>query len=523
MKTYDIIIIGGGISGLYLAHNLYEKYKNILLLEVSSELGGRIKTDTLKGFPVELGAARFSNHHKYLFKLIEELNLKDKCVELPKEINHIYENKKINYNLDKIKKIYKSKRSKKDLEKITLLQHCIDVFGQEEAYKFKDMYGYDAEFIKMNAYSAMKMFKNDLLNESGKYYILNGGLSQIVNNLEDQLNNKITIKKNALVTDITDTKVKVDINNSSETFTGKKIISTMPYLQLKKIDLFKEYKTIDNVTPIPLIRIYAKYPLNKKTGKVWFHNIPRTITDNYIRHIIPIDYDNGIIMLCYSDLYRADMWNNWSRLGDEILTDKLHTEIKTLFKITPPKPIEYKIYYWGDGVHMWKVNASMDESYKRLLKPFDDKEIYLCNEAFSKHQCWIEGALNMANDVIKKIIPQKGSGKKTVKKTIKKHKEYKIHQVLRRKNWIIFEYKKKKWIHKISSNWFNEHPGGRDNLEQGVQANTYYDKKNKNRSSKSPTKLFKSIGVHGTSKIFQEYIILGKFPSKIKCIGLLKN
>ena len=38
----------------------------------------------------------------------------------------------------------------------------------------------------------------------------------------------------------------------------------------------------------------------------------------------------------------------------------------------------------------------MDETYKKLLKPFDDKEIYLSNEAFCKHQCWIEGLLTCA-------------------------------------------------------------------------------------------------------------------------------
>ena len=123
-------------------------------------------------------------------------------------------------------------------------------------------------------------------------------------------------------------------------------------------------------------------------------------------------------------------------------------------------------------IHMWKVGSSMNEDYKRLLKPFDDKEIYLCNESFSKHQCWIEGSLLMSKDLIKKLNTQKGSGKKTIKK-----KQYKIHQVLRRKNWIIFEYKGKKWIHKIFSSWFNEHPGGREHLIEGVKANTYYDKK----------------------------------------------
>lgn len=518
MKTYDLIIIGGGISGLYLAYNLYEKYKNILLLEVSSELGGRIKTDYIDDFPVEMGAGRFSNNHKNLFKLIKDLNLKDKCIELPKKINHIYDNKKIKFNSDKIKKIYNHNRTNKELKQITLLQHCIDIFGNDEAYKIKDMYGYDAEFIKMNAYSAMKMFKRDLLDEKTDYFILNGGLIQIINNLEDLLKDKITIKKESFVTDIINKKIKVETNNSINTFKGNKIISTMPITQLKKIDLFKEYELLNNIYPIPLIRIYAKYPLDKN-GKVWFDGIPRTITNNYIRHIIPIDYENGIIMISYSDLYIADMWNNWTKLNKKILTKKLHDEIYQLFKKNPPNPLEYKIYYWKEGVHMWKVGSSMDEDYKRLLKPFDDKEIYLCNESFSKHQCWIEGSLLMSKDLIKKLNTQKGSGKKT----IKKKKEYKIHQVLRRKNWIIFEYKGKKWIHKIFSSWFNEHPGGREHLIEGVKANTYYDKKNKDKSKKTPTQLFKSIGAHGSSNVFKEYIILEKYPNKIKCIGLLKN
>ena len=47
--------------------------------------------------------------------------------------------------------------------------------------------------------------------------------------------------------------------------------------------------------------------------------------------------------------------------------------------------------------------------------------------------------------------------------------------------------------------------------------------KNKNKKVKTPTQLFKSIGAHGSSNVFKEYIILEKYPNKIKCIGLLKN
>ena len=49
MHIYDIIIVGGGISGLFMAYNLIQddKYKDILLVEGTSELGGRIRTEKI--------------------------------------------------------------------------------------------------------------------------------------------------------------------------------------------------------------------------------------------------------------------------------------------------------------------------------------------------------------------------------------------------------------------------------------------------------------------------------------------
>ena len=40
---------------------------DILLVESSSELGGRIRTEKMEEVPLEMGAARFSNKHKKLF------------------------------------------------------------------------------------------------------------------------------------------------------------------------------------------------------------------------------------------------------------------------------------------------------------------------------------------------------------------------------------------------------------------------------------------------------------------------
>tara|TARA_B100000575_G_C23132620_1_gene657266 strand:+ start:258 stop:1853 length:1596 start_codon:yes stop_codon:yes gene_type:complete len=531
MKNFNTIIIGGGISGLYMAYQMIQKgYKDILLLERSSILGGRIRTDQIDGYPIELGAARFSNKHTKLLSLIQKLKLDDKKIKLSKDIDFYFKNKKINYDLHKyLRKLNSNKRkyTREYLEKINLLQYAVEILGPIEGNKLKDMYGYDAEFLKLNAYSALLMFQKDLLKDVD-YYILKDGLSQIINKLEEYLvgTNKIKLLMDTNVLDIQKNKVVTDKNN----YKCKRIVVTIPQHDIQRFHIFDDCRVLDSVKNIPLIRIYAKYPINKE-GKVWFHDIQRTITDNFIRHIIPIDYEKGIIMISYTDYYIAEMWNNLYLLGEDALTNKIQEEIKRLFKIKIPKPLEYNVYYWKSGVHMWKTNHSMIRSYPKIMKPFSDKKIYISNESFCKHQCWIEGCLQMVKDVIRKIknenktTKQRGGRKKKRKLTIqnKKHlPKYTIKEVLKHKNWIIFEMKNQRGIYQISSSWFKNHPGGADNLKQGVKANTYYDKTNAERSKKSPLQLFKSIGAHSSSNVLKEYIMNEKYPKIIKLIGSLK-
>ena len=47
--NYDIVIVGGGISGLFLAYKLCDTDLNILLIEKGKSLGGRIVTIEKEG------------------------------------------------------------------------------------------------------------------------------------------------------------------------------------------------------------------------------------------------------------------------------------------------------------------------------------------------------------------------------------------------------------------------------------------------------------------------------------------
>ena len=67
---YDIIIIGGGISGLFLAYKLSNTNLKIIVLEGSSDLGGRIQTIKKEDISYEAGAARFHASHTKIMTLI---------------------------------------------------------------------------------------------------------------------------------------------------------------------------------------------------------------------------------------------------------------------------------------------------------------------------------------------------------------------------------------------------------------------------------------------------------------------
>lgn len=72
----NVIILGGGLSGLSLAYYLRNKPFNVTILEASSRLGGRIHTVAgVLSTPLELGATWFSSMHPNLLKLVAELGL----------------------------------------------------------------------------------------------------------------------------------------------------------------------------------------------------------------------------------------------------------------------------------------------------------------------------------------------------------------------------------------------------------------------------------------------------------------
>lgn len=80
-----IAILGGGISGLTIAHELKKIGKQFILLEADSKVGGKIKSIQVGDYTFELGPNTVLVNNKEIKNLLDELKLTEEIIQ-PDEI-----------------------------------------------------------------------------------------------------------------------------------------------------------------------------------------------------------------------------------------------------------------------------------------------------------------------------------------------------------------------------------------------------------------------------------------------------
>ena len=417
--NYDLIIVGGGIAGLYTAYRLQNNFR-ILLIEKNGYIGGRIHTNTLtykgKKFRYECGAGRLPTNHFRIMDLLEELNLSDRLVKLGNSKTFIsVDDETLDVNLDFYIKDFMDKarnKSEKYLRNHTLHDFLLELYDEEIVESIILKFGYKGEFWVYSAYDALRAFTNDM-NPDNVYMGLKGGIDLIVDGLLDRLNGNVTIIKKMFyngyenigkkfIVSATNKKTK-EINE----FVSDKLILALPKNQIEiqpQLQSNKLRKMIHSVEPVSFCRIYAVYNKNPDTGKVWFDDLGKVTTDNKIGYIIPINKDIGLVMISYTDSILADFWYASFKNGD--IGRQLYNHLKEIFpdRDIPMRPSITRVHYWGSGGHFFTPGTNSEKVINDIVKPFKSKELYIVGETYSSHQSWIEGALETADLAIDKII-----------------------------------------------------------------------------------------------------------------------
>jgi len=164
--AYDIVIIGGGLSGLSLGYLLRETSLKVLIIEGRSSLGGRIETYTTSdGVRIELGATWLGKKHTDLTSLLDELGLE------------------------------------------TIPQYM----GQTAIY----------EPISTSPHMLVNLPPNDQPS-----YRIKGGTSTLIETLAANLTCEVSLGE--LVTDLHFDDGRVDVTTSQRSIRAKKVVSTLP-------------------------------------------------------------------------------------------------------------------------------------------------------------------------------------------------------------------------------------------------------------------------------------------------------
>ena len=91
MKEYQVVIAGGGISGLATAHYLLkEGIDSLVLLEAAPHLGGKMRTRYVEGYIIEEGPNGFLDNKPHTLELVKELNLEGELYPASDETNKRY-------------------------------------------------------------------------------------------------------------------------------------------------------------------------------------------------------------------------------------------------------------------------------------------------------------------------------------------------------------------------------------------------------------------------------------------------
>ena len=140
----------------------------------------------------------------------------------------------------------------------------------------------------------------------------------------------------------------------------------------------------------------------------------------------PTDHKNPAALTIYCDYNNTNFWQGLQNVGpyfdsplqrehsqppqvifpaSEAVVDQALTQIKKLFAVAEiPDPVMTSFRLWGGesdfgyAYHQWALNANDAEVMPRLAQIAEN--LYVCNEAYSDDQGWVNGSLRSADRVL---------------------------------------------------------------------------------------------------------------------------
>lgn len=527
-EHFDIAIVGAGVSGIYSAWRLKQKYpmKRIVVFEGGDYVGGRllsVKPPGISNMMAELGGMRIlENEQPLISSLINEINEKlaiaekimlfDFPVDQPQNIAYLRgeylrlqdfksDADKVPYNLSflekgsspggiivgAIEKIipgitnpHLNEKERRIMAREASFNgkplyeqgfwNVIFLVISSEAYLFgKDAGGYSSTLLNWNAADAIPWFLSDF-GIKPQYKGFKNGYQQVPKSMATfftVLGGEIRLNTKLSGFEYCKEKKKFHLSVKGEIIYADSLILAMPRRSLDlltdKSPLLKNIQPlINSVTPRSLFKLYTTYGnpwwqsafYTDAAGKVFPLNTGRSVTDLPIRQTYywpkndgsAVEAGNSMLLASYDDgsnigywdglrLQRSSGWKNDSDrlviqdpfLGEYTLNDEDDLEWKKYMapremvaEVTRQLQLMHDLSFtplvknasfkdWGEdpfggGWNSWNIGVKSWVVKEEILKPVYNVPLYICGEAYSDAQGWVEGALQTAENMLPKVI-----------------------------------------------------------------------------------------------------------------------
>lgn len=425
---YDCIVVGAGISGLYATRELLKRHPGwrIALAERYKGFGGRTYSYWVPGVKDthwEMGAGRIHKDHKLLMGLVKEYGLH--WIPIGEDIGFKAGPKEpIEPNLFESVIVPTMLGPLSTLSKDLLATHTIEdlmvkVYGVEATRAALAQFPYRAEVNTLRADIALDGFlKGGEMSSHKGYGVLAEGFSELVERMKTEIQERggICLSRHQLLSlkkvsgsSATDLKFrfgypeKGEPHGTIELRATRCVVLALHRDAVAELPEFQGWKTLSLLKTQPLLRCYAIF-----RDASWFSGMGRVVTPELPRYILPMDPKKGTIMISYTD---GDDTGSYVRTqekgGDKALEKVVLKDVRRLFpEKRIPNPEFFRSHPWKTGCTYWLPGLYDPEKVsEETCNPLPSvlPNVYLCGESWSMRQAWVEGALEQAHLMLRRI------------------------------------------------------------------------------------------------------------------------
>jgi phytoene dehydrogenase-like protein len=405
---YDVIIIGGGIAGLYAAMKLLQKNPNakVLLVERSNRLGGRVGNAKFRGTSVVCGAGvgRLEKD-RILLSLLKVMSLKPQF--LPPVSHHFAKTVKkvdVNGTISKLQTIEAAMKPPLDKRK-TFKSFAKAHLGQKSYSEFVQATGY-TDFEKQDAHDVLYNYGMD--DNADGWTPVMVGWDDLVDSMKAWIikHHNVKIKKNVEITrwDQGDQDITVygttDGAKADVVFSTKSLVVATTIESLTK--LFPEKSIYNNIHGQQFIRLYAQLAVSSR--QIMANAAPSiTVVPAPLQEIIPINPQKGIYMIGYADNKSAQVLRDH---GDDKQSIASFAEKALSLPKGSIHISNIQSHFWSIGTHYCDVLPRRFENREQFIHEAQrpHPNIFVVGEVVALNQGWVEGALQSVENVLDEII-----------------------------------------------------------------------------------------------------------------------